>query len=155
LSAARRQASHFRQRNCGVGGALHHEMTHAVVAVDNGVAGAVFSTVIVGLLTPPALMRRMYCGSGTHRARRLREISFASTQLPSTRQHRHADRHHRVLDQRRDADAGTSARSCRRTSLHAGKQFLHYPLSIVTLSISPTDTASTCRAHSNVPMSWG
>ena len=62
----------------------------------------------------------------------------------------HADRQHRVLDEADAmADAATRADITSRLPAASGTR----PLSMVSLSISPHDSALTCRAHSNVPMS--
>ena len=120
------------------------------------VAGAVFSTVMFGFgLTPPALMRRMYCGRrntpcASAPARSASSISsaiFAASAAGS------ADRRHRIPDEGRNRGRGDPRPFRFRHYFTPASSFCTSPLSIVTLSSSPQDSALTCRAHSNVPMS--
>ena len=104
------------------------------------VAGAVFSTLMFGLridaagLDAPHILRQpehaMRVGAG--------EIGFEH-QLGDLRRVgvRHADRRHRVPDQRRDGGRRNRARPALRHHFTPARSFCTRPLSIVTLSSSP------------------
>ena len=117
------------------------------------VAGAVFSTVMLGLgLTPPALMRRMYCGRRNTPCASA-PVRSASSISSATLAASASGTPTAVIAS--SISAAMAAAGTRAAGHHftPASSFCTRPLSIVSLSSSPHDSALTCRAHSKVPMS--